>query len=249
MASPEPAARVAAVLGEVSPLGGFFAVAQRLDRGVWRPMSELRDDPTAMRSRIDATGAGLAKRSRRSAATLDAKAVASTTHLALAARLLSPAVASAVLAGVVPAMSLAAAWWQPHSPDPTPLALPEAGGEIVGPDDPLRLAATLHRLVIDTAMRDLVLSTQAVQAVSAQVLWGNVASALATAAALVTAVRPDRAAQASQLVAAVLNRGELADAGSFSGPGRRFRRRSCCLFYRLPEAGLCGDCVLLAGDG
>jgi ferric iron reductase protein FhuF len=23
-----------------------------------------------------------------------------------------------------------------------------------------------------------------------------------------------------------------------------FRRNSCCLYYRLPEGGLCGDCVL-----
>ncbi|MGH3614812.1 MAG: (2Fe-2S)-binding protein [Pseudonocardia sp.] len=25
-----------------------------------------------------------------------------------------------------------------------------------------------------------------------------------------------------------------------------FRRRSCCLYYRVRDGGLCGDCVLLS---
>ena len=29
-------------------------------------------------------------------------------------------------------------------------------------------------------------------------------------------------------------------------PGWSFTRTSCCLFYRVPGGGLCGDCVLAA---
>jgi ferric iron reductase protein FhuF len=39
--------------------------------------------------------------------------------------------------------------------------------------------------------------------------------------------------------------GPLAGAGRFDVGGRYFVRASCCLFYRIPNAGKCGDCVLL----
>ncbi|MGH3410268.1 MAG: (2Fe-2S)-binding protein [Streptosporangiaceae bacterium] len=31
-----------------------------------------------------------------------------------------------------------------------------------------------------------------------------------------------------------------------TGEGLGFRRHSCCLYYRLPGGGLCGDCALAA---
>jgi iron complex transport system ATP-binding protein len=34
----------------------------------------------------------------------------------------------------------------------------------------------------------------------------------------------------------------LSDAIVFSDAG--YRRTSCCLYYRVPGGGLCGDCVL-----
>ncbi|MGZ4663789.1 MAG: (2Fe-2S)-binding protein, partial [Frankiaceae bacterium] len=37
--------------------------------------------------------------------------------------------------------------------------------------------------------------------------------------------------------------GELVQPVRFR-PERFFVRRSCCLFYRVPGAGTCGDCVL-----
>ncbi len=62
--------------------------------------------------------------------------------------------------------------------------------------------------------------------------WGNVAASLAT----VTRVHPLRGA--GPVVADLLERAPLA--GSMDGP----RRRTCCLFYLAPGAGLCGDCAL-----
>jgi hypothetical protein len=83
-------------------------------------------------------------------------------------------------------------------------------------------------------------------AVSRRVLWGNVASAVSGAAAMIAATRPELAAEAGPVSSAVL--GFPALAGSYDGqPLAGFRRRSCCLIYRLagpPGAQYCGDCVL-----
>jgi hypothetical protein len=88
-------------------------------------------------------------------------------------------------------------------------------------------------------------------AVSPQVLWGNVASAANGAAAMIVAARPDLAAAAAGAAAAVLRYPALA--GTYRGnPGAAFRRRNCCLIYRLSPPGLaryCGDCVLGPGPG
>ena len=86
--------------------------------------------------------------------------------------------------------------------------------------------------------------------VSPQVLWGNVASALAGAAGMLAEGFPARAQAAGQLTAAILRQGPLRGTGELVQPdaavARRFLvRRSCCLFYRVPGGGTCGDCVLV----
>jgi ferric iron reductase protein FhuF len=81
--------------------------------------------------------------------------------------------------------------------------------------------------------------------VSPRVLWGNVASAVNGAAAMIAATRPDLAGPAAETASAMLANPALT--GTFQGrPLRGFRRRNCCLIYRLsPERpAYCGDCVL-----
>ncbi|HET9972280.1 MAG TPA: (2Fe-2S)-binding protein [Streptosporangiaceae bacterium] len=90
--------------------------------------------------------------------------------------------------------------------------------------------------------------TRAVEAmaVSPRVLWGNVASAVSGAAAMIAKARPDLAAPASAAATAMLRYPALT--GTHEGsPGAGFRRRNCCLIYRLSPPGAasyCGDCVL-----
>ena len=92
--------------------------------------------------------------------------------------------------------------------------------------------------------------TQIVRAVEAmtvspRVLWGNVASAVNGAATMIAAARPDLAGPAAETAAAMLANPALT--GTYQGrPLRGFRRRNCCLIYRLsPERpAYCGDCVL-----
>ena len=82
-------------------------------------------------------------------------------------------------------------------------------------------------------------------AVSPRVLWGNVASAVNGAATMIAAARPDLAAPAAGAAAALLGQPVLA--GTYQGrPLTSFRRRNCCLIYRLSPAApaYCGNCVL-----
>jgi hypothetical protein len=92
-----------------------------------------------------------------------------------------------------------------------------------------------------------------------RLLWGNVASGVAGAARGIGIAEPRLAAVAIRLADAQLRHGELAGTAdlpsiSLDSPAAsstslstswQIRRRSCCLFYRVPGAGTCGDCVLL----
>jgi ferric iron reductase protein FhuF len=83
-------------------------------------------------------------------------------------------------------------------------------------------------------------------------VWGNAASALA-GTLRAGSLRPVQAAPITGLVGALLAMEPLAGTGFFterpSGGVLRpeaFRRRGCCLYYRVPPGGgLCGDCALL----
>jgi ferric iron reductase protein FhuF len=79
--------------------------------------------------------------------------------------------------------------------------------------------------------------------VSRTVLEGNVTSAVAGALRMAAAARPELAEQVEAVLDALLTSEPLAGTGRRRVDGS-FVRRSCCLFYRVPGAGTCGDCVL-----
>ncbi|MGX6600600.1 (2Fe-2S)-binding protein [Micromonosporaceae bacterium Da 78-11] len=59
----------------------------------------------------------------------------------------------------------------------------------------------------------------------------------------------DQGGRAGEIVAACLALGPLAGTGSLvrpdpDGPRRFLVRANCCLYYRIPGGGTCGDCVL-----
>ena len=86
----------------------------------------------------------------------------------------------------------------------------------------------------------------------AGLLRGNSASALTGALGALVRWQPALAGPARELAVQLLGQADLAGAGELTG-GRElsFRRNSCCLYYRLPGGGLCGDCCLdhPPGDG
>jgi hypothetical protein len=216
-----------AVLSDVSGLGPFFTVrtdpAEAADPS-WRPFTDLETDGPALRERISYVGAALGDPEPRVAASI--------AFQGIAAVIVSPPFATAVLHGHVPALDPTALHWRPMAGGPFPLW--------TGPV-PLHPESALAALY-DDHLPPLVDATRAIVPVSPKVLWGNVASVVAGAASMIARARPAAAARAYEVAARLLD-GPLAGTGDLH-PDRSFRRRSCCLFYRVPGGGTCGDCVL-----
>ncbi|MEY9967662.1 hypothetical protein ABIA33_005735 [Streptacidiphilus sp. MAP12-16] len=227
-------------LAQVAALGPFFAVRTHRATAVagppWRPMSELVEDPAALMDRVLAVRAYLAAAGGRSPDAVELRVAASVTHLGLTARLVSPALALAVLHGSWPGLDLHALRWQPVLGGAFPLSLADeafasgAPGRLLG--GPVGALVEATRLL----------------SVSPRVLWGNVASAVNGAATALAAASPAHAQRTRVLTALLLAQPQLRDAHTRVAGTTRFRRRSCCLIYRASpgaSGALCGDCVLV----
>ena len=205
-------------------------------RPPWQPLGELVGSPEALAGRIGEVRERLAAAAGRPAADVEFRVAASIAQLGLCARLLSPALGAAA-AGQVLSVDAAQARWVPALGGPFRLSLADTAlAAEAGAAAPAGLLAG--------PVAQVVRAVQAM-AVSPRVLWGNVASAVNGAATMIAAVRPDLAGSAAEAAAAMLRYPPLA--GTYQGhPLRGFRRRNCCLIYRLsPERpAYCGDCVL-----
>jgi hypothetical protein len=248
--SPSPATGLVAGLARLGP---YFAVERHEARaGIrrpWQPLSSLLGSSPALTARITDVRAALAAAADRPPEQIEFRVAASVTHLGLAARLISPALASAVL-GIPLLVDVAQAWWVPGLGGPFRLSLPDpafgsAPGRSQTPaDDDVR--ESLHSL-LRGPIGSLVEMTAAM-ATSRRVLWGNVASAINGAAAMISATQPELTAAATATASAML--GFPALDGVYQGqPVTTFRRRNCCLIYRIaspPANEYCGDCILSA---
>ncbi|MGW4651121.1 (2Fe-2S)-binding protein [Kitasatospora sp. NPDC004289] len=203
------------VLRKVGAVGGFFAVATgpRPPEG-FRPVAELRS-AAFLRERI----ADVARRMR----TSELRVAASAAQLGAAARLWSVALGTAAVGGVVP--DLAGAYWRL-----VPGGMLELWVPGVREPGPAGLAAELYLEVVEGQLRPFGEAVRRVVPVAEGLLWGNAASALAGAVKVLGAGRE----LAAELRAVGPLRGALRADG---------RRTSCCLYYRAPAGGLCGDCV------
>jgi hypothetical protein len=234
---------VAALLADVARIGPFFTVgtgpAPAGDR--WTTLHALAAPPDAaaadpLRDRIRAVGAALGT---------DARVAASTAFQGLAAQVVSPLLAAVAVHGVLPAPAggvARALLWRPGGAGPW-LWWAGPGGRVVPCPD-----AALGD-VLTGVLAPLAAAVRARASVSPRVLWGDVASAVATARRLVAADRPGSAARATAVAERLLAAPPLAVTAALRAPEPpdarwTFRRRSCCLYYRVPGGGLCGDCVL-----
>lgn len=215
---------------DLARLGEFFAVAPTPAGDGWRPVAELVDGPY-LHTRVLATELSL-----RSSAPgpsqrepVQHRVPASLASLGLFARLLSPTVGAAVLGTRAPADL----HWRERPTGPLPLA----AGSWVEPD----LPAVLSDVVQPLAER-----LRVEHSVSAKVLAGNAASAVFGAVRVVTSAHPGLADVALDVGRRALAHPWLRGTADLRPT---FRRRSCCLYYRLPGAGTCGDCVLARRGG
>ncbi|MET9106304.1 (2Fe-2S)-binding protein [Streptomyces zhihengii] len=221
-------ADVTAALRDVAALGGFFELETGgTDRG-WHPVGE-----SYARGFTDLLAA-VARRHRTPEARIDA----SVAQLGHAARLWSPAIACAVLHGIVldleglqradegPRLRLPrpGGWHADRLPDPAGTL----GDQVMG------LLGALHAgLGVKVAPR---------------LLDGNAASALAGSAQVLLGARPEVREPLTGLATRLLRTGRLAGTGRFTGPDLAFRRRSCCLYYRAPAGSVCGDCCFVGRE-
>jgi hypothetical protein len=209
---------MAGMTAEISDWGPFFAVRTGGPPGPpWRPLPELVADPAVLAARIETVRAHLG----------EVRVAASVAHLGVAARLVAPSLAHAVLDGRFLATGPADLWWRAELSGAFPLAV---SGRTE--DSPAGLLAFLGRLV----------DAVAGWSVSRRVLWDNVASAVNGATTMIGVARPDLAGRAVAVADELLALPPLRGTAVRHADGR-FRRRSCCLLYRA-NGTLCGDCVL-----
>ncbi len=244
----------AEALAAAAGCGPYFALEPWAEAAGWRQASLLVSDPALLADRVTHARAVIAGRAGIVPAEVAERVAASIVFLGLASRLVSPSLGAAVLGGVVPNLTLDNLWWRPVDGGPVPLAAGPVTGREIGDaavgrhlDDAAVLLS--ERCVQD--MADPVAGAfQALFRLSPLVLRGNIASALAGAAGMLARSFPDRAETAGQLTARILALGPLRGTGELvqpdaSQPRRFLVRRSCCLYYRVPGGGTCGDCVLI----
>ncbi|MFE9612412.1 (2Fe-2S)-binding protein [Streptomyces sp. NPDC006012] len=252
-------------LAALRPLGGFFVLRTTGPAGAAppRPLPTLADaydlaspgdvtmpgDVTrpggATRpedaTRPDAYGSPLALRvgvvARRLRAS-EPRVCASITQQGLAARLWSVALGCAALYGGVPDLDPRLLRWDPDAAAPDDLWLTEVRALPA-------TAAVLAETVLHGHLRPLGEALRARYGTAAGLLWGNAGAALAGAARELDrwargSGRGDVADRARALTAELFAHPPLSATGIFSGTA--FRRRSCCLYYRVPGGGICGDC-------
>jgi ferric iron reductase protein FhuF len=206
-------------------VGPFFAVERWDPAAPWRPFAELALDPVTLASRVEVAASVLER-----TGPVPRRVVASVYSLGVVARLVSPVFAAAVLDGEVPVLGLDTVGWQPVASGPMPIAYRDGIQRVPAS------AAAIVEGCLEPTVRPFLTTLGDRYRVSPQVLWGNAASAVGGAYTMLAQ------AKAGPLVAELLARPPLQGLATWNG--RALKRRNCCLFYRIPGAGTCGDCVL-----
>jgi hypothetical protein len=253
---------VAALFADLAGIGPFFTVGTGAPPGEgWVPVAGLAHGPLA--ERIAAVGTALKAGSqeietggqsgtvqpgsgRRSQSL--AREAASIAFQGVAAQVVAPLFAAVAVHAALPAAEAASALqWRPGGAGPW--LWWSAGARVVACRDPAVLGALVTAL-----LSPLVTAARAQVPVAERVLWGNVASSVASARRLVAAARPEAAVRAADVARHLLTTAPLARTATLCGPvppdlGWTFHRRSCCLYYRVPGGATCGDCVLVPPPG
>jgi len=179
--------------------------------------------------------------------TRENRVAVSTLQLGYAARLWSPALACALTSGIVPDL----AGLEVSTRLPLRVRLPSPAGRQSPHTDTAAgwqspdtdtAAGLLYDVVVTGHLAPLAAGLRG--RVASGLLWGNAASAMMGSLAVLVRARPGLAGPARSIAARLLVTGTLRGTGQLTGPELGFRRNSCCLYYRVPGGGLCGDCSL-----
>lgn len=195
-------------------------------------MSAVTTDQRLLRNRIDAVRAALADSFQLDRPDqVDFRLAVSITQLGLSARLIAVALAAALDGLDVPPVERLVFKDQLGGPFPLGV-LPPGGLE--------------HGQHWSKAMLELVRPIAAAAiglGLSSKIAWGNLGSGVAGAVTMISTTEPTLGGRARELADEALLSIELSGTGSYQTD--KFRRRSCCLIYRLgDEPMFCVDCVL-----
>ncbi len=217
----------AGTLGRVAELGPYFAVSTGpVAEPGWRPVRALYTDRAAL--------AGLVGRVRVRLGVGDGRVAASILVQGHAARLWSLSLGTVFRAGLVPDLHPDVLWWRDEDGS-VRLHLKRAQGWAGG-----HLEDVLAGTVLGEHLAPMITAVHRLGPLSDRLLWGNAACALLGAARVIDGA-PTGPARA--VADRLLGRGPL-EGSIEQGSDGGHRRRSCCLFYRVPGGGLCGDCAL-----
>ena len=215
---------VDAALAEVARYAGFFAITIGDPLDEWRPMSDCYRDGFS----------DLISASAKGNSTSDLRVAASLVQFSVASRLWSPAIACAVSHGVVP--DFAEVYRAENS---AALLLANPAGVRV--DSEIETAAVLYESVVERHLEPLAAGLRV--KVAPGLLYGNAASAMVAATRALYALEPGLRDKATRVARALLDHLKLAGTGTVKY-NLAFRRRSCCLYYRVADGAKCGDCGL-----
>jgi ferric iron reductase protein FhuF len=229
----------------VADIGDFFTLDRPGLAGV--ALSELVDSPEVYTSRIAATRGALARLIDRNPDELPRRPIASLVFLGISARLVAPAVAAVALDRLAPELRLEDVTAAELADGRLVLGLTRFHALNQVPTPPISdLVALIGEHLIEVQIGRLVDAFSSRDALHPRLLWGNVASTVASAAKLINQRHPGRSDVTVKIARLLLDRPPLARCGHLTqdSSGIDYRRFSCCLYYQFPGAGTCGDCPL-----
>ena len=240
-----PPVPVPGVVAGAAALGPWFAAVPADPGGGWLTLAELTS-ADLLDDLLARTRGAIATQRRAPVEAVEPRVAASSLHLALLGRVTSVALGALALGGTVLALG-SQARWRPTSTHAVDLGLAAPLGTPAGP--PGAAAALLRREVLDPLVVPLGLALRERTRVSPRVLAGNATSSWVGALSALHHARPDLAPRAAAHVEALLLDPQVRPTWTPVAGGTGVRRTSCCLFWRLPGGGTCGDCVLRARAG
>ncbi|GAA3886571.1 hypothetical protein GCM10022243_59220 [Saccharothrix violaceirubra] len=213
--------QVLSTLRQVRVLGGHFALDVGRPDDEWSSGADILSGD-ALPVTLDKIFARYRTDERRVAGSL--------FLIGFAARVLSPVVAAHAVKGAVPDIRPENLWWH-YGPQGLRVRLYE-------PVEAEHDIADSLAPVVEAVHRET--------RVARGLLWGNVGSTIAGALRMLARNGTAPVDRCHRLGERLLEKSPLSGTGEFTPlpDDLAFRRRSCCLYYRLEGGGTCGDCPI-----
>jgi iron complex transport system ATP-binding protein len=217
------------VFADLADLGPYFTLGTGPVTEDWRSVDQLYTDAALLD--------GIVGRIQARMDAAEQRVAASTFYLGFAARLWSIGLGALAAHRLLPEL------------DTEHLLFQESDGQIrLHIEHPVArqgddLEPRLADMVLEGHLAPLSAALRRLGPISEKLLRGNAASALLGAARVFDRNATTR--RGWQLARRLCADERLSDTIRFNNVG--YRRTSCCLYYRAPRGGLCGDCSLAEG--